>query len=430
MGAPVTSGRLVTSLDVMKIDDYIKCVYEAPYANVAGYFSQLGKKEPKLKIITTKTVREVDGTETIEQDHVVTTTNYGELNPTPGTTASGFFYLIKVDYGMLIADRMVQQAISWESLNKKNYIYGGAFDTVNSQTVKEIDIVVTKKEFEEGETKSTNTTTTNHFDVYGDRSVTTVKTEVTIETELIENEPEEEGGEPTTTEHKTTVTTVTTTTMRYAYIPDVPPDQITSSIVVDPPNMNLPYNSDVSAVQEVLDQVTEVECTILKADGTTYTKNVGVTWDYSTFIKGLADTQIIYGTLDNHELDYENPIVNPKPDDYKAAFMVITKLDQVVSVNANPDVTVSSTITKGELAYQLQALYPTCTVTYNKYGSNETLTRENVPITWNAEEYDEGIVGEQIISATISDLSSFGIGNDDEIKAEVKIITEPVVVES
>lgn len=43
---------------------------------------------------------------------------------TPGGTANGSFYFLKVDKGLLIADRIVQANISAQALNAKNYLQG------------------------------------------------------------------------------------------------------------------------------------------------------------------------------------------------------------------------------------------------------------------------------------------------------------------
>lgn len=44
----------------------------------------------------------------------------------PGSTANGSFYFLKVDKGLLVADRMVQTDISAQALNSKNYLQGSA----------------------------------------------------------------------------------------------------------------------------------------------------------------------------------------------------------------------------------------------------------------------------------------------------------------
>ena len=87
MAAPNVAGKYVSTTTGMNINDYIKCVYEAPISGTAGYFSQLGTKEPYLLTITNKTVNGVK-----EIDNEITKTPYGELSTgVPSTTPSGFF---------------------------------------------------------------------------------------------------------------------------------------------------------------------------------------------------------------------------------------------------------------------------------------------------------------------------------------------------
>lgn len=139
MAAPATLGKQCYSTSEMEIGDFIQCVYECTELNVAGYFSQLGVKDPKFH---RKTITRIDGGSptTVEED-----IDYEELPTTPATTGRGYFYLLKADYGLLIADRMVQQQISWEALNKRNYIYGCVFDAANAKTEEEITINITHK---------------------------------------------------------------------------------------------------------------------------------------------------------------------------------------------------------------------------------------------------------------------------------------------
>lgn len=115
MAAPATNGKLCTNLADMEIGDYIKCVYTAEEANVAGTFSHLGELHPTYMKDVTNEEGEVTGQELSE---------YEELPTTPAETANGYFYLLKADKGLLIADRLVQSSISWNSLNKAGYIYG------------------------------------------------------------------------------------------------------------------------------------------------------------------------------------------------------------------------------------------------------------------------------------------------------------------
>jgi hypothetical protein len=98
--APNTTGVLRTKIAGMKIGDYIVCNYAAT-SNLLGTFSNLGG---------------VLGTEI----------------PLQGSaTPSGSFYLIKVDKGMLIADRVLQHSITWDSLNNTKAIQGLPWDVKN-----------------------------------------------------------------------------------------------------------------------------------------------------------------------------------------------------------------------------------------------------------------------------------------------------------
>jgi len=127
MAAPATQGRLCTGLSDMEIGDYIKCVYEAPAANTAGTFSHLGEENPMYEATIAQnvvdengdTVYEEDGT-TPKTEMVTVKTAYPELP----ATAKGYFYFIKADKGLWIADRKIQTNICASSLNKKNYLHG------------------------------------------------------------------------------------------------------------------------------------------------------------------------------------------------------------------------------------------------------------------------------------------------------------------
>ena len=206
MPAPVTTGKLCTATDQMAIGDIIKCVYEAPTANVAGYFSQLGVLEPKMKVINIKKNGEDDPNPIVEEAFV----EYTELPTTPGTTPSGFFYLLKADDGLLIADRMVQSQISWQSINEKNYVYGEVFNAVDAATVKTITTITTERPYQEGDKASSNTTTDNKFNDQTKRSITTTSTVVSI----INSTPAE--GETAVPEKTKTVKTITE--IKYANI--------------------------------------------------------------------------------------------------------------------------------------------------------------------------------------------------------------------
>ena len=204
MPAPLTTGKLCTATSQMAVGDIIKCVYEAPTANVAGYFSQLGVLEPKLKVINISKNGEDDPNPTVTESYQT----YAELPTTPGTTPSGFFYLLKADDGLLIADRMVQSQISWESINKKNYVYGGVCDVANSATIKTITTTTETHDTISGETAGTTTNTVNHFD-QSDRAVITTSVTKTIAAVPDTSVTVEEGEEQPTKNVTTIVTTET-----------------------------------------------------------------------------------------------------------------------------------------------------------------------------------------------------------------------------
>ncbi|GEA16820.1 hypothetical protein E308F_30660 [Moorella sp. E308F] len=94
MGVPATSGQLRTSLFDMQIGDYIACRYTATTSGAVGTFRELG------------------------------TCIASEIPVTGSATPDGLFYFIKVDKGLLIADRVVQHSISWNTLNNGDFIKG------------------------------------------------------------------------------------------------------------------------------------------------------------------------------------------------------------------------------------------------------------------------------------------------------------------
>lgn len=84
------------NIEDMEIGDCIPCKYQAS-SGVAGTFSELG---------------------TCNMDSI----------PFSGTaTPNGLFYFIKVDKGLLVADRVVQHSISWNNLNTQGFVEGKAF---------------------------------------------------------------------------------------------------------------------------------------------------------------------------------------------------------------------------------------------------------------------------------------------------------------
>ena len=450
MGAPATAGKYVSGLSGMAIDDYIKCVYEAPYSNVAGYFSQLGNKQPWTELHT-----RINGGEEVVTKEILTgetEPGYKELPTTPSSeNISGYFYLIKVDYGMLIADRMVQQAISWESLNKKNYIYGGVFDTVNSRTVKYVDIRTSTKTYDSN--TDTNVDVTHNIDptidvndAFDETLAPNITDAATYQAWFNDYDKKLRRQRHTEvvcdTTNNVTTTTITITTWHYAYIPDTLPDKIMNAIIDttvftnlthdDEKNidvLSIPYNSEVEAISSVLDTITSAKCIVQKDDGSTYSFDVAITsWDYSNYVKGSTGNLIIEGTLKDMDIDPNNPMQNP--NEIKASVVVMIQIDQVDHVSEIPSLTVASGTSRGELATTLASHAPSCTVFYNKYGATEGTEPEQlseVAITWDTSTYEIGVLGEQWIEGEIADLSSSGIGNDADVKARVKVITEAVV---
>jgi hypothetical protein len=84
----------VSDINSMQIGDCIPCRYTASTSGSAGYFSEIG----------TCIANEI---------------------PVAGTaTPNGLFYFIKVKKGKLIADRVIQTGINWDTLNAAKYIEG------------------------------------------------------------------------------------------------------------------------------------------------------------------------------------------------------------------------------------------------------------------------------------------------------------------
>lgn len=96
MAMPATTGQLRTRVQDMQIGDYIKCHYNSANSRtVAGHFYSLG------------------------EDTAAT-----EIPLTGLSTGLGFFYFVKVDVGLLTADRIVRNTIAWDVLNSSKYIQG------------------------------------------------------------------------------------------------------------------------------------------------------------------------------------------------------------------------------------------------------------------------------------------------------------------
>jgi hypothetical protein len=105
MPVPATSGILRTTLASMNLGDYIVCNYQAP-SGAVGTFSNLGG------------------------------TAGAEISLTGDPVPNGTFYFIKADTGLLIADRVVQNSISWDTLNAGKLIQGNpqAFKVIPNMT--------------------------------------------------------------------------------------------------------------------------------------------------------------------------------------------------------------------------------------------------------------------------------------------------------
>lgn len=92
MTVPATTGQLRTKIEDMQIGDYIACNYTASNGAV-GTFSNLG----------------TEGT---------------EIPVSSSAAPNGTFYFVKVAKGLLVADRVVQVSISWDTLNAGKFIEG------------------------------------------------------------------------------------------------------------------------------------------------------------------------------------------------------------------------------------------------------------------------------------------------------------------
>lgn len=91
-----------TKIEDMEIGDCIPCRYYALTSGTAGLFSHLG-----------------------------TWPSNNEIPLLGSATPNGLFYFIKVDKGLLIADRAVQHSISWNALNSARYIEGKYSNTTS-----------------------------------------------------------------------------------------------------------------------------------------------------------------------------------------------------------------------------------------------------------------------------------------------------------
>jgi len=99
MPVPATKGQLRTRIEDMEIGDYIICEYQASTSGEVGTFSNLGGPAGTEIPVT------------------------GEAAP------NGSFYFVMVDKvpgygGLLVADRVIQHSISWNTLNAGKLIQG------------------------------------------------------------------------------------------------------------------------------------------------------------------------------------------------------------------------------------------------------------------------------------------------------------------
>ncbi|TPG68724.1 hypothetical protein EEL31_10325 [Brevibacillus laterosporus] len=97
MPRPKSNGELRTDIESMNIGDYVPCTYTATSDKV-GRFENVG---------------------VITGDELVIERSGASL-----TNPNGYFYFIKVDKGLLIADRNIQSDISWKSINEGKFIEG------------------------------------------------------------------------------------------------------------------------------------------------------------------------------------------------------------------------------------------------------------------------------------------------------------------
>lgn len=99
MGAPASNGKLCTKVSDMLIGDYIKCDYVVSSSadNAVGVFKNIGN-------ISTTEMR------------TIPILGAGQIN--------NYFYFIKVDKGLLVADRRIQAYVSGKAYGDAGYITG------------------------------------------------------------------------------------------------------------------------------------------------------------------------------------------------------------------------------------------------------------------------------------------------------------------
>jgi len=109
MGAPATGGSLCKAMVAMDIGDYIKCYYSAPFQKY-GVFSF--RKGTEVEISTILNQYTADG------DQRLASPIYNATN--------GYFYFIKADTDIFIADRVVNKCIAYNDIfQNKDYVLTG-----------------------------------------------------------------------------------------------------------------------------------------------------------------------------------------------------------------------------------------------------------------------------------------------------------------
>ncbi|OXB94739.1 hypothetical protein [Parageobacillus galactosidasius] len=106
MPVPATTGQLRTRIEDTQIGDYIKTGYFTQTSiNLYGGITGAGSDIPPGSPYDT---------------NEIPLTGFGSGN----TATAGYFYFIKVAKGLLIADRVIHNQISWDTLNSNKAIQG------------------------------------------------------------------------------------------------------------------------------------------------------------------------------------------------------------------------------------------------------------------------------------------------------------------
>lgn len=103
MGVPATTGQLRTKVSDMKIGDYIYCSY------IGGSTGPNTVSTTQWNLNTTKT----------------------EISVAGEATPNGGFYFVKTSKGLLVADRVVNHTVTWDTLNSGKWIQGNPIDFGN-----------------------------------------------------------------------------------------------------------------------------------------------------------------------------------------------------------------------------------------------------------------------------------------------------------